>query len=110
MAGAYPKGLESFACLGGHGEAIPVGWRGSPLACPEFDHCGFCGQNRLNAMPHCSSHAPVVWVSSSFSEGERITARWNGFVKAGEALVAQGFDCHTASGGTRLCVNHEVQR
>jgi hypothetical protein len=123
MAGAYPKGVESFARLGGNGGAIPVGWRGSQLACPEFHQYGFYGQNRLNAILHCTSQAPVVLVSSSFSawegvpswlpreaQGERITARWNGFVKAGEALLAQGFQCHTASDGTRLCVNREVRR
>jgi hypothetical protein len=41
IASTYPKGIESFARLGGNGGAIPVGWRGSQLACREFHHCGF---------------------------------------------------------------------
>ena len=123
MASTYPKGVESFARLGSNGGAIPVGWRGSQLACPEFHQYGFYDPNRLNAILQCTSQAPVVLVSTSFSawegvpawlpreaQGEKIATQWNSFVKAGEALLAQRFQCKPASDGTRLCVNHEVQR
>jgi hypothetical protein len=123
MARAFPKGVESFARLGSNGGAIPVGWRGSRLACPEFHQYGFYAPNRLNAILHCTSQAPVVLVSTSFSawegvpawlpreaQGQRVTAQWNSFVRAGEDLLAQGFQCKRASDGTRLCVNREVRR
>jgi hypothetical protein len=123
IASTYPKGIESFARLGGNGGAIPVGWRGSQLACREFHHCGFYSQSRLSAILNCTTQAPVVLVSNSFSawegvptwlpreaQGERITARWNDFVHAGEALLVQRFQCQISSDGTRLCVNREVRR
>jgi hypothetical protein len=124
IASTYPKGIESFARLGGNGGAIPVGWRGSSqLACPEFHQYGFYSQSRLSAILDCTSQAPVVLVSTSFSawegvptwlpreaQGERISARWNDFVEAGEALLAQRFHCQMSSDGTRLCVNREVRR
>lgn len=113
----FAHGLHSFARLGGNSERIPVGWKGSKLACADFHQYGFYELTRLNAILKCTEQAPVVLVSPSFSrwngvpswlpeeaQGALITSRWNGFVEAAETMLAQRFRCHWAAADTRICI------
>jgi hypothetical protein len=119
---SFPNGVAAFARLGGNSGRIPVGWQGSRLACADFHQYGFYAPMRLNAILQFTAQAPVVLVSPSLSrwdgvpawlpleaQGAAITSRWNGFVNAGEALLAKHFQCQQAGGDTRICMQRQRQ-
>jgi hypothetical protein len=120
LQNAFPDHSVVFARLGSNDGRIPVGWKGSTLACPDFHQYGFYTHDRLNRILTCVRSAPVVLTGPSFhlwgeippglpreAQGRRITAQWNSFVSKGEATLAAHFQCQRPTGHIRICVQRQ---